>query len=285
MTDVILDTVVDALKLLPFLFVTYLLMEYIEHKAGDSMNRAVQKAGRFGPVIGGLLGAFPQCGFSAAASNLYSGRVISLGTLIAIYLSTSDEMLPIFISEKIDPAVILKILLIKAVTGALCGLAIDAIMHLMKHRDEDISISRLCEREHCSCEKEEGIVKPAFIHTLHIFVFVIAITFAINLLIHIIGEDTLKSFIIGYPVAGELISSLIGLIPNCAASVIITQLYLDGLISFGAMMSGLFAGAGVGLLVLFRVNNDPKQNLRIVALLYILSFVLGCIIEFSGIRV
>ena len=281
MLDVITDTLVDALKLLPFLFVTYLIMEYIESKASDSFNATVSKAGYFGPVIGGLLGAFPQCGFSAAAANLYAGRVITAGTLIAIFLSTSDEMLPIFLSEQIDIKIIAAILGLKVLIGAVWGFIIDIFLRKKKG---DIDIERLCEKEHCHCDEEEGgILKPALVHTGHIFLFIVIVTFVINLVIFFIGEDTLASITTGVPFAGSFLTGLIGLIPNCAASVVITQLYLEGIINFGQLMSGLLVGAGVGLLVLFRVNDDRKEDIMLTVLLYIIGVVSGLIIEFTGI--
>ncbi len=283
MAEVIIDTLVDALKLLPFLLVTYLLMEYVEHQTGNGFEKAVKKAGSFGPLIGGVLGAVPQCGFSAAASNLYAGRVISLGTLFAIYLSTSDEMLPILISERAELSFIFKVLFIKALLGILIGFLVDLCMRRFGKRSREWDIESLCEREHCSCDDDEGIIKPALVHTLHVFLFVIIITFMINLAIHLLGEDTLKSIVIGRPVIGELIAALIGLIPNCAASIILTQLYLEGVLSAGAMIAGLLTGAGVGLLVLFRVNDHFKENLAIAAMLYGFGAVCGILIELSGI--
>lgn len=279
MLDVVIDTLADALKLLPFLFVTYLAMEYIEARTGDEFNKAVSKAGLFGPLIGGLLGAFPQCGFSAAAANLYAGRVITAGTLLAIFLSTSDEMLPIFISEQVNLSIIIQILLIKILTGTVWGFVIDLFFRKKKG---DIDIEKLCEKEHCHCEEEEGILKPALVHTGHIFLFLVIVTFLINLVIFLLGEETLKTFAINMPFIGELIMGIIGLIPNCAASVVVTQLYLEGIISFGAMMSGLLVGAGVGLLVLFRVNDNKKDNIILTALLYVLGVVSGFLIELTG---
>ena len=285
MIDVVIDTLVDALKLLPFLFVTYLLMEYIEKKAGDRMSTAVRKAGHFGPLIGGVLGVFPQCGFSAAAANLYAGRVITLGTLMAIFLSTSDEMLPILISERADADIILKILAMKAIIGIASGFLTDLAFHLFRHHTDEIDIGSLCRREHCSCEEEDGIIRPALTHTLHVFLFVIVITFVLNIIMHYTGEEALKSLIIGYPVAGEMIAGLVGLIPNCAASVVITQLYLEGILSAGPMISGLLVSAGVGLLVLFRVNSRLRENIGITLLLYALGVIGGCIVEFSGLAI
>lgn len=275
--DVILDSLIDSVKLLPFLFVTYVVMEYLEHKTGSKMQEAVRKAGKAGPVIGSVLGVFPQCGFSAAASNLYAGRIITLGTLFSIYLSTSDEMLPIMISEKVAVSMILKVLLVKIVVGMLAGFIVDFCIR----PKQDMQIEHLCEQHHCHCEK--GILKSALHHTLEIFGYILLISFVLNLVIGLVGEDTLGSLIRNRPVIGELLAGLVGLIPNCAASVVITQLYLDGVLSAGAMMAGLLAGSGVGILVLFRVNDDRKENLRIVALLYVIAVVTGIVLELLGI--
>ena len=282
MVDVILDTLIDAAKLLPFLFVTYLLMEYAEHKTGDRFTEALHKGGNAGPLFGGVLGVVPQCGFSAAASNLYAGRVITLGTLFAVYLSTSDEMLPILISERSDITLILKILALKAVIGIAAGFGTDIILRLRGKKEQDWDIESLCEREHCSCEEEEGILKPALVHTLHVFFFVVGISFVLNIIVHFAGLEAVRGSLLGTPVAGELIAALIGLIPNCGASVAITHLYLEGVISLGAMMAGLLTGAGVGLLVLFRVNDHLKENLMIAGTLYLFGAVFGIIIELTG---
>lgn len=276
MADIILDTVLDTVKLVPFLFITYVAMEYLEHKTGDKAEAMVKKAGRFGPVIGGVLGVLPQCGFSAAASNLYAGRVISLGTLLAIYLSTSDEMLPILISEQAPMTTILGILLSKATVGVVAGLVIDFMLR-RKGYEEHQHIHDICEHEHCHCEK--GILKSSISHTLQIAVFILIITFALNLLLYLLGEDALAGFILNRPVLGPVLASLVGLIPNCAGSVVITQLYLQGVISIGAMFAGLLTGSGVGLLILFRVNHDVKENLRILGMLYALGVMGGILAE------
>ncbi len=282
MTDVIMDTLIDAAKLLPFLFVTYLLMEYVEHKTGNKFAEALHKGGKAGPFFGGLLGVVPQCGFSAAASNLYAGRIITLGTLFAVYLSTSDEMLPILISERSEVSLILKILVIKAVIGIAVGFLTDLILRLQGKGGEDWDIESLCEREHCSCEDDEGILKPALVHTMHVFLFVVVISFVLNLIVHLVGLEAVRGSFLAIPVVGELIAALIGLIPNCGASVAITHLYLEGVISAGAMLSGLLTGAGVGLLVLFRVNDHLKENLMIAGMLYLLGAVIGTILELAG---
>ncbi|MBQ4483232.1 MAG: arsenic efflux protein [Lachnospiraceae bacterium] len=282
MADVVLDTVIDSLKLLPFLLITYILMEYVEHKAGGGFEKALHKGGAIGPLFGGVLGVVPQCGFSAAASNLYAGRIISLGTLFAVYLSTSDEMLPILISEQAEMSLIIRILVIKAVMGIATGFIVDLVLRLSGRKKQEWDIESLCEREHCSCEEEEGIIKPALVHTFHVFIFVFFISFALNTVVHFLGEDVLRNSMIGRPVIGEFIAALIGLIPNCGASVALTSLYLEKVMSAGAMMSGLLTGAGVGLLVLFRVNDHMKENLVIAGLLYIFGVLGGIFIEFTG---
>lgn len=287
--DVALDAIIDSVKLLPFLFVTYLAMEYLEHKTSDKTDQIIQSSGKFGPIYGSVLGIVPQCGFSAAATNLYAGRVITLGTLIAIYLSTSDEMLPILISEKVSIFLILKILLIKVVIGMIAGFAIDFAQQKllrwthMKDPHHLPDIHHMCEHEHCHCD-EKGIFRSALTHTLEIFAYILVISFVLNLVIEFIGEDTLSSFILNRPVIGELAAGLIGLIPNCAASVVITQLYLEGLLSAGPMLAGLLVSAGVGLLVLFKVNDHPKENLKILSLLYTIGVISGLLIELFGIR-
>lgn len=278
MSDVIIDTLIDAAKLLPFLFLTYLAMECLEHKAGDKAEVLIKKAGRFGPVIGGILGIVPQCGFSAAASNLYAGRVITAGTLIAIYLSTSDEMLPILISERAPVGVIVPILVTKAVIGIAAGLLIDFSMRV-RGREEHAHIHEICEQEHCHCEK--GIFRSALSHTVQIAVFILLVTFVLNLLLFFVGEDVLAAAISNRPVAGPLLAGLVGLIPNCAGSVVITQLYLEGIIGFGAAMAGFLAGSGVGLLVLFRVNRDRKKNIQILGLLYGIGAAVGIVMELA----
>lgn len=277
MVDVILDTLLDVVKLLPFLFLTYIVMEYLEHKTGDKTAALVKKAGKFGSVIGGILGIVPQCGFSAAASNLYAGRVITLGTLMAIYLSTSDEMLPILISEQAPIGTILKILLGKAAIGIAAGLVIDLLMR-GKNENGHEHIHDMCEQEHCHCEK--GIVRSALSHTLQISLFILVITFALNLILFFVGEDALAGLIQNRRFLGPLLAGLVGLIPNCAGSVVITQLYLEKIIGIGAAFAGLLTGSGVGLLVLFRVNHDRKENLKILGLLYVIGVVAGIVMEF-----
>lgn len=289
MLDIIIDTLIDSVKLFPFLFLTYLAMEYIEHKMGDRTKKAIERAGRFGSIPGSILGVFPQCGFSAAASNLYAGRIITLGTLIAIFLSTSDEMLPILISEQVHISVILKLVGLKAAIGMAAGLLIDLLIRKksirsLGHEDHDhMDIGHVCKNENCHCE--EGILKSAVRHTFSIFFFILIISFVLNTVIHFVGEDFLADLILSRPVLGQMIAGLVGLIPNCASSIVITQLYLKGMMGLGSMMAGLLAGTGVGLLILFRVNDDIKENLKITALLYGIGVLAGVIIDIVGITV
>ncbi|MBQ6695554.1 MAG: arsenic efflux protein [Lachnospiraceae bacterium] len=273
--EILEHTLLDNVKLIPFLFLTYLVMEALEHKAGDKTNQMVKKAGRFGPIVGALVGALPQCGFSTAASNLYAGRVITLGTLMAIYLSTSDEMLPILLSENVAVTVILKLLAIKVIIGMVAGLAIDAI--LFGKKEEHEHIHEMCEEENCHCEK--GILHSALVHTIHITLFILLISFVLNFVIHEVGEEALGQLLLNKPVVGPLVAGIVGLIPNCASSVVITQLYLGGALGLGAMMAGLLVNAGVGVLVLFRVNKNRKENLTIVALLYVIGVVAGILLD------
>ena len=278
MLYIIIDTLIDSIKLLPFLFITYLLMEYIEHKTKDKTKETIRKSGKIGPLVGGILGVFPQCGFSVSATNLYSARVITLGTLIAVYLSTSDEMLPIFISEAVPLDIILKILGIKVLIAIIAGFAIDFVLRLTKKDKQEEKIVDLCEKDHCHCEN--GIFKSSLKHTLNIFIFIVIISLIMHIAIHLIGEDTIASLVLNKPIIGPIIAGLIGLIPNCASSVILTQMYLENLISGATMISGLLVGAGVGLAVLFKTNKGIKENLKIVLLLYIIGVVSGIILEY-----
>ena len=278
MLEVIEEALIDSFKLLPFLFITYLIMEYIEHKTSKKSKEVIKKSGKFGPAIGSILGIFPQCGFSVSATNLYAAKVITLGTLISVYLSTSDEMLPIFISEAVPISVIIKILLVKLVIGIIAGFLIDFILRKKIVNEE--KIVDLCEKEHCHCE--HGIFKSALKHTLNIFIFILIVTIVINIVIYLIGEETIAEFLQYNPILGPIIAGFIGLIPNCASSVILTQLYLQNVISSATMISGLLVGAGVGLAVLFKTNKGIKENLKITGLLYGIGVLSGIIIQLIG---
>ena len=278
--DVLKETVIDSLKLLPFLFAVYLAIEIIEDRAEEKTVALVHRAGRWGPVLGGVLGVVPQCGFSAATSNLYAGGIITRGTLLAVFLSTSDEMLPILISGGAPVGLILKILGYKVLSGALAGILLDTVekkLGRVRHR----SLHELCEQEDCHCE--DGILKSALRHTGKIFVFLFAVTLVMNAAVELLGPERLGSFILHRPVAGELLAGIIGLIPNCAASVVLTSLYLQGAMSAGAMISGLLVGSGVGLLVLVRMNRDWRDNLVTLGVLYVAGVVFGLLAGVLGI--
>ncbi len=339
--DMILDAVLDSVKLIPFLFLTYLVMEYLEHKTGEGARRLMIRIGkngrkRFhgtdagkriraksalgqgnegenreqdgrtgrnlgqglpgtdlaeengrwgygglgaGPIVGGLLGVVPQCGFSAAASSLYAGRIITLGTLLAIYLSTSDEMLPLLLSERAPVDMIAGILLVKAVVGMAVGLGVDLLRSRKGIREQE-RIHDICEQEKCHCEK--GILRSALSHTFQIAFFIFVVTFALNLVLQVTGEDVLANLILDRPVLAPVLAGVVGLIPNCAGSVVLTQLYLKGTMGVGALMAGLFANSGVGLLVLFRVNHDRKENLKILGILYGIGVVAGILIGIAA---
>lgn len=317
-THAIEHTLEDSILVILILFLTYLAMEYLEHRAGDKLQQMVEKAGRLGPVIGAAVGVVPQCGFSAAASNLYAGRVITMGTLIAIYLSTSDEMLPVMISAKAPVSLILEILVMKVAVGIAAGFLVDLAFgskygkygahkghevykDLTVHKDHEAHkgqedhahhgdkadhndyenhthIHELCEQEHCDCEK--GIFHSALKHTVQVGLFLLLITFALNFLLEIVGEDVLSALLLDRPIAGPVIAGIVGLIPNCAASVAITELYLGGMLGLGSMLAGLLVGAGVGLLVLFRVNHHTMENLKITGILYCIGVFAGIVIEY-----
>ena len=280
MLEVIEETLLYSIKLIPFLFIAYLIMEYIEHKTSQKSRETIKKSGKFGPLIGSFLGIFPQCGFSVVATNFYAGRVITLGTLISVYLTTSDEMIPIMISEAVPLWTILKILFVKLVIGIVAGFVIDFVLRLINKNKkiEEENIVDLCEHDHCHCEK--GILKSSIHHTLSIFVFILIVTFIINTAIYFIGEENISNILLNKPIFGPIVSSLIGLIPNCASSVIITNMYLKNVINVGTMIAGLLVNAGVGLVVLFKTNKKIKENIAIICLLYIVGVISGIVLEF-----
>ncbi|MBR2712280.1 MAG: arsenic efflux protein [Bacilli bacterium] len=273
MLDIIADTLLDSLKLLPFLFLTFIIMELFEHKLGNKANERLKKANKVGPLFGSLLAVIPQCGISASATNFYITRVISLGTLISVYLSTSDEMLPILISEKVDISIILKFLAIKVVIGMICGFVIDFIYRNKKKED----IHEFCNDEHCDCE--HGILKSSIKHTLNVIIYIIIFSFLLNIILHYYGESFLEKILMKNSPFGVFISSLIGLIPNCSSSIILTELYLKGLLSFGKVMAGLLVNAGVGLLILVKYNKDKKDTIKIIGILLIIGIISGLLLD------
>lgn len=280
MKDIIIDTLVDALKILPFLFITFLLLELLEHKLSNKTKNVISKSGKVGPIIGSLLGAIPQCGFSVVATNLYITRVISLGTLFSIYLSTSDEMLPIMLSQNVSFKTILVVLLIKVIAGMLFGFIIDLVIRKNNKTKYDYHI---CEEEHCHCD--HGIVKSSLKHTFNIIIFIIGVSFILNVVFLYCGNDLISKIFMKDTLFGPFLGSLVGLIPNCGASVILTEMFLKGAINLGTCMAGLLTGSGVALLVLFKSNKNIKENLCICLTLYLIGVLVGIFIEFIGILI
>lgn len=269
MIEIILDTLIDALKLLPFLFVAFLIIELIEHKLTKKGTKLISDSKKLGPVLGSSVGIVPQCGFSAMATNLYVTRIITLGTLIAVYLSTSDEMLPILISEHVDIRTIIYILFIKWVTGIAFGYLID----LFIKQKEELNPHELCDHDHCDCE-HESIFLSCIKHTISTMLFILISTFIINLLFEYIDLSKLFNNHLSL-----LVAPLIGLIPNCGASIMLTELYLKGVISISSCIGGLLTGSGVALLILFKTNKNIKENIKIMILIYSIGLIVGSILE------
>lgn len=302
-SDVLVDSIKDTAQLIPFLLVTYLAMEALEHSAESRMQDMVARAGAAGPVVGALLGAVPQCGFSAMAATLFSGRVITIGTLIAVILSTSDEMIPVLIAHQAPISQMLAIVGDKAAVGLVAGFIVDAIARILgRTGDGHVHIHELCEREHCHCDDDEdglgdesadhdhdhdhghhhhhghgitSIVRSALHHTVQVTAFIFVIGFVFGLIIEGVGEEALVDVLGAHPVRATFLSALVGLIPNCGASVAIADLYMEGVLATGPMLSGLLASGGVGLLVLFRTNANLKQNLGITAIVYAIAVLVG----------
>ncbi len=276
--DIILDTLLDSVKMLPFLFGAYLLIEFLEHKASDKLQNALSKSGNHGIVVGAILGTVPQCGFSVAAANLYSGKVITLGTLIAVFISTSDEAIPVLLSSPGNAGVLLKLIIAKIVIALIAGFLVDFVLkarHVQENEPELQDHNVLCH--HCGCE--HGIIRSAIKHTVSIFLFILLVSFVLNGLITWIGQDTISKVLLTDSVFQPFIAALIGLIPNCAASVMLVQLFLAGSLSFGSVVAGLCTGAGIGLAVLFRANRNWKKNLLILLLLYGIGSISGLMIH------
>ena len=316
--DVLLDSVLDTVKLMPFLLVTYIIMEAIEHSTEGKAERLIARADKSGPVVGALLGALPQCGFSAVAATLYAGRVITAGTLVAVLLSTSDELIPVFMANRAEMSRLVAIVGIKVVIGLVVGLLVDVVLRVL-HRagDGHPHIAELCERAHCHCatiddeEPEEHghsdehdhaehshhhhhhhahdgshawwhILRSALVHTAEVSLFIFVITLVFGLVIETIGQDALAAALGSHPVRATFLSALIGLIPNCGASVAITQLFIDGTLATGPMLAGLLVSGGMGLLVLFRTNADQVQNIEIATFIYFVGVVCGLAANMMG---
>ena len=275
MLDSIIDGLIDTLKLLPYLLITFLILEFIEHKLSHKNEEILIKNKKYGPILGGILGALPQCGFSTMASNLFSSSVITIGTLIAVFLATSDEMLPIMISEQVDIMFIIKIVGFKVLVGILIGFIVD-IFYRKKERKNHIH--ELCEHDNCHCE--ENIIISSIKHTLKIGLFILIANLLINIIIYYIGEEKLSILLLNKNIFTYFIASLIGLIPNCASSVIITELYLSNLITIGNLLAGLLTGSGIGLLLLFKTNKNLKENLTVLSIIYFVGVLIGMVVDF-----
>lgn len=321
---VLVHSLLDTLSLVPFLLVTYLAMEAIEHSASAHVRRAVERSGKAGPVVGALLGALPQCGFSAMAATLYAGGMVTAGTLVAVILSTSDEMVPVFLAHQAPAGQMAAILAVKVVVGLVAGLAIDVALRSRRHgRDDDgRSIHELCERAHCHCDDALGdvpsadapvaaactpagekdhahdhahehdhdghdghghahghgrwaIVRSALVHTVQVSGYILVVTFAFGLVMELVGRDALAGLLADHPVRATFLSALVGLVPNCGASVAITELYLDGVLACGPMLAGLLASGGVGLFVLWKTNVSVRRSVAVTAVVYVVAVAVG----------
>lgn len=322
--DLVIDVLKDGLKdtgqLVPFLFLTYLAMEALEHGTAGRAERIIANADKSGPVLGALLGALPQCGFSAMAATLYAGRVITAGTLVAVILSTSDEMVPVFLAHQEPMSRLLAVVGFKMLVGMAVGLLVDAVLRTL-HRTGDghPHIKELCERAHCHCDDADDgldaghghghdhghdhaghhhghdhshddgqgfwwhITRSALVHTVEVTVFIFVISLVFGFVIELVGEDAIASFLGSHPVRATLLAGLVGLIPNCGASVALTELYLSGTLASGPMIAGLLVSGGVGLLVLFRTNADMRQNVEIAAFVYVVGVLAGLAVGALGI--
>ena len=360
--DILLDAGKDTLSLVPFLLVTYLALETLEHVAGDRVNGAIKRAGTAGPVVGSLLGIVPQCGFSAMAATLYAGRVVTLGTLVAVFLSTSDEMLPLLLAEQVPVRTMAMLLASKALIALVTGFIVDAAIRGLRrnarahaairrtvlgtavnpahvncahddHSGGDIidevaeagvsadHIHELCERDHCGCDDDEdehghgrdhghnhdhghadeheyhhdhdhghshegvpvlSIIRSAISHTVQVSVFIFLVTLILVAVLETFGESAIEQFLRGNETLAVLGSALVGLIPNCSASVVITQLYLEGALQLAPMLAGTLISAGVGYLVLFRTNRSARENALFLVMMYVIGAGWGLILSAFG---
>lgn len=358
--DILLDAGKDTLSLVPFLLVTYLALETLEHVAGDRVNGAIKRAGAAGPIVGSLLGIVPQCGFSAMAATLYAGRVVTLGTLVAVFLSTSDEMLPLLLAEQVPVQTMTMLLTSKALIALITGFIVDAAIRGLRrnarahaairrtvlgtaanpahvncahddHTGGDIidevaeagvsadHIHELCERDHCGCDDDEdghghdhshdhsrdhdhadehehhhdhshshegapvlSIIRSAISHTVQVSVFIFLVTLILVAVLETFGESAIEQFLRGNETLAVLGSALVGLIPNCSASVVITQLYLEGALQLAPMLAGTLISAGVGYLVLFRTNRSARENAVFLIMMYVIGAGWGLILSAVG---
>ena len=275
--EVLTDTLLDCIKMLPFLLAAFFILELLEHYSGDKMNRALGKVGKAGPAVGALLGCIPQCGFSVVAANLYSGGVITMGTLLAVFLATSDEALLILMGHPGQGGSIFTILAVKVVIAVLAGYLIDLVFLPAKRKKKEMD--QICTDCGCHDHRKGSVARAALNHTARIFLYLLVFTLILNLAIQVLGVERISSYLLGDSLFQPLIAGVIGMIPNCAASVILTELYLSGAISFASVISGLCTGAGIGLAVLFKMNRNKKENFKILGLLYAVSAAAGILLE------
>jgi len=274
--DVLKDSFFDTLNLVPFLLVAYLVLEFVEHKSQKKVVKIIKKSHKFGPLVGAVCGVFPHCGFSAIASSFYATRVITIGTLFAVYLATSDEMVPIFLSEGVSAEFIFEVLSIKFVCALFVGFFLDIIFK--KKKKQSLKIKEFCDCANCHCE--ENIFYSAVEHTIKILIWIFVISFVLGSIIELVGEEKIGMILSDNFKFSKFIVVAIGLVPNCAASVVLSKLYLTGVISVSSLIAGLLVGAGVGLIVLFKMNKNIRENLKIVGMLYCIGVVLGYLLEF-----
>lgn len=271
--DILKDTIIDSLKIFPFLFVTYLIIEYIGHKSSEKLITGLKKYGVSG---GALLGCFPQCGFSVAAANLYTNKVISAGTLIAVFISTSDEAIPVILANSGTLGTIAELIAVKVAIAVVAGFVADRFFYkFFETEDKGNEINRHYYFHEC----HGGIVSSAFKHTVNIFAFVTITMLLMNIAISLMGEENLSRVLLTHSILQPIVAALIGFIPNCASSIVITQLYLSGSLSFGSAVAGLSTGAGVGFIVLFKENKSLKENIKIMIYIYIIAITAGSLIQ------
>lgn len=271
-------TLEHTVSMLPFLLIAFLIMEALEHYSGNIIERALIRTSKAGPLIGALAGCFPQCGFSVIASNLYAGGIITLGTLLAVFLSTSDEAIIILLANPESIKSILPLLTAKIIIAIIAGYL--ANFFFDKHIVSEKHIEDLCEDSCCGCNENSGIIRPAITHTFQLFTFIFIFSATLDLIIDFVGLETVAAALLEGSMMQPLLAALIGFIPNCVPSVILTELYLNGTLSFASIIAGLCTNAGVGLIVLFRVNKNVHENLKIIGLLYLTAVVAGIILSF-----
>lgn len=278
--EILLDTILDTLKMLPFLLVAYFLIEYVERKHSEKLESLLSGGGWFGFVPGAVLGLVPQCGFSGMAANLYAGGVITAGTLVAVFISTSDEAIPLLVALPDHWKSLGLLIILKLAFALVCGFLTDFV--IKKAIPVTLRGGYRGHIEDIDChdhKEEESLLIATLRHTALIIVWIFAILLAVNLITEWIGSERIASFIENAGVAQIFVSGLIGMIPNCGSSVLLTQMYANGHLSFPAMFAGLCTGAGIGPLVLFKAEKNKRRALGILALMYVFGVLSGFIVS------